>query len=188
MAAGSALNNTMDSQIRTATSDDREDIRQVHLAAFPASENALIAALAVNLLSEKTCPETISLVATIGDSIIGHIAFSPVTIDDGMDWHGYILSPAGVVPGDQQRGIGTALIENGIQLLTRNKVNVLFVYGDPDYYGRFGFSFAAAENYAAPYELKYPFGWQATVLNPGRIRNHAARLSCVPALHQPALW
>ena len=62
--------------IRSATSDDREAIHEVHLRAFPDSENELVAALAVKLLTEPTEPATINLVAEADDGIIGHIAFS----------------------------------------------------------------------------------------------------------------
>ena len=44
-------------------------------------------------------------------------------------------------------------------------VNVVFVYGDPKYYGKFGFSAEVASAYSPPYELQYPFGWQAVALN-----------------------
>lgn len=175
-------------RIRVATGHDREDIRRVHLRAFPEGENRLVATLAADLLIEKTEPETIALVAEMGADVVGHIAFSPVTADAKKHWLGYILAPLGVEPGYQKVGIGSRLIESGMELLSTRMVNYLFVYGDPEYYGRFGFSAEAASQYVPPYELKYPFGWQARVLNGGGSDGQGVRLSCVQSLRDPALW
>ncbi len=95
----------------------------------------MVATLAIDLLSEATSPETISLLAETDGQVIGHIAFSPVTADNHGEWVGYILAPLGVMPGHQKRRIGSQLIESGIEWLTEKSVDVLFVYGDPKYYG-----------------------------------------------------
>ena len=59
---------------------------------------------------------TISLVAEVDGRVVGHIAFSPVTISDGTaDWYG--LGPVSVLPDFQGRRIGTALVNNGLALL-----------------------------------------------------------------------
>ena len=178
----------MIAHIRVATSGDRDEICDVHLRAFPESENQLVATLAVNLLSEETNPETINLVAEMGGRVVGHIAFSPVTADSNKDWLGYILAPLGVKPEYQKGGIGSQLIEAGIERLSRMGVNTVFVYGDPKYYGRFGFTVEAATKFSPPYELQYPFGWQATVLREGGADEQAVELSCVASLRNPALW
>lgn len=175
-------------RIRAATSLDREDVRGVYLRAFPEGENRLVATLAVNLLDEETDPETISLVAEIGGGVVGHIAFSPVMADINKNWLGYILAPLGVEPEYHKIGIGSKLVESGMELLRKNMVNVIFVYGDPKYYGRFGFSAEAAAQFMPPYELKYPFGWQARVLHEGGLYDRVVKLSCVRSLRDPALW
>jgi len=178
----------MSARIRAATALDREDIRDVHLRAFPDSENQLVVTLAVNLLDGETVPETISLVAEAGGSVVGHIAFSPVMADADRNWLGYILAPLGVKPGYQNAGIGSKLIEGGMDLLSRKMVDVLFVYGDPKYYARFGFSTEAAARFVPPYPLRYPFGWQARVLREGATGDQTVKLTCVPSLRDPALW
>jgi putative acetyltransferase len=175
-------------RIRVATSLDREDIRGVHLRAFPEDENQLVATLAANLLNEETDPETIALVAEIGGDVVGHIAFSPVMADTNKNWLGYILAPLGVIPEHHKVGIGSKLIESGIELLSKKIASVLFVYGDPKYYGKFGFSAEAATQFIPPYELKYPFGWQARVLHEGDSDDRPVKLSCVQSLRDPALW
>ena len=175
-------------RILIATSLDRDDVRGVHLCAFPEGEREIVSKLAVNLLSEETTPKIISLVAETESTVVGHIAFSPVTIDNNENLQGYILVPLGVKPDYQKRHIGSKLIENGMQQLLKMGVNILFVYGDPKYYSRFGFRSDAANRYTPPYQLQYPFGWQAIALNDGNIAKSSIKIACVTSLCDPELW
>ncbi|MGD1898769.1 MAG: GNAT family N-acetyltransferase [Phormidesmis sp.] len=174
--------------VRTATHLDRDAIHHIHWSAFAAEERDLVAKLAVDLLSEKTSPSVISLVAESEGLIVGHVAFSPVTIESDEAFQGFILGPLGVMPDYQKRRIGTKLVESGIQQLSKIETDILFVYGDPKYYGRFGFSVEAAEPYIPPYKLQYPFGWQAVALRDYKARRTSASLVVVPSLSNPALW
>ena len=81
---------------------------------------------------------TLSLVAMEGDAIVGHVAFSPVTIDGKVaGWFG--LGPVSVRPDRQNKGIGTNLIGDGLDRLAEMGAAGCVVLGDPAYYGRFGF-------------------------------------------------
>jgi len=81
---------------------------------------------------------TISLVAEIEEKMVGHIAFSPVTISDGSrDWYG--LGPVSVQPKFQQQGIGQALIREGLSQLKALGAQSCVLVGEPAYYNRFGF-------------------------------------------------
>jgi putative acetyltransferase len=175
-------------RIRVATNLDRDDVRDVHWCAFSEGEKQMVSALAVNLLSEKTNPETISLVAEVEGAVLGHIAFSPVFVENDKCWVGYILAPLGVKPAYQKSRIGSKLIESGMQRLSKMGVNVVFVYGDPKYYRKFGFSADVASGYSPPYSLQYPFGWQAVVLNEDGFSAFTGKISCVAALSNSALW
>ena len=175
-------------RIRIATRLDCDDICGVHLCAFPEGEREIISKLAINLLYEEATPETISLVAETEGTVVGHVAFSPVIIDKNENLQGYILAPIGVKPDYQGFRIGSKLIESGIQQLVKMGVNILFVYGDPKYYNRFGFSADAAYQYAAPYKLQYPFGWQAIVLNECNVTKSPVKIVCVTPLCDPELW
>ncbi len=175
-------------QIREATIRDEEPIRQVHLNAFTESERQDVATLAVSLLSENTAPSTLNLVGESEEKIVGYVGLSPVFVASDPDWTGYILAPVGVLPEFQKQHVGTELIENGKQRLTERGVHVLFVYGDPAYYSRFGFSTEAAFAYVPPYELEFPHGWQAVVLNADANREPGQQLSCVDSLSDPRLW
>jgi putative acetyltransferase len=174
--------------IRVATSLDRGDIQSVHWSAFAEGEREIVAKLAVNLLSEETTPRTISLVAESEGIVIGHVAFSPVSIDNYENLQGYILAPLGVKPDYQKRCIGSKLIKSGMAQLSKMGVNILFVYGDPKYYSKFGFSVDAAKRYIPPYNLQYPFGWQGIVLNECSTGQSAIKIACVTSLSDPVLW
>jgi putative acetyltransferase len=159
-------------RIRVATNLDRDEVRKIHLCAFPEGEKQIVSTLAVNLLSEETSPKTISLVAEADGAAVGHIAFSPVTVNNNKSWKGYILAPLGVKSEYQKRQIGSKLLESGMEQLSKMGVNVLFVYGDPKYYGKFGFNTDLASGYLPPYELQYPFGGRQLSLTKAFLQNH----------------
>ncbi|MEP0189567.1 MAG: N-acetyltransferase [Erythrobacter sp.] len=92
---------------------------------------------------------TLSLVAEDAERIVGHIAFSPVTIADGaQDWYG--LGPVSVWLELQHKGIGGALIRRGITDLTREGARGMILLGSPVYYGRFGFVHEPQLTYPGP--------------------------------------
>ena len=72
------------------------------------------------------------------DAIFGYIAFSPATIGhEECNW--YQLAPVAVCPTLQHRGIGSALIGEGVEQLRRGGARGVAVVGNPAYYERFGF-------------------------------------------------
>jgi len=81
---------------------------------------------------------TVSLVGEIDQNVVGHVAFSPVTISDGSP-HWYGLGPVSVLPQHQRQGIGTALIREGLSLLKARGARGCVLVGEPAYYQRFGF-------------------------------------------------
>jgi len=124
--------------IRNETHDDVYAITEVTIAAFKTleisnhTEQFIIEALrAAKALA-------VSLVAEMDGRVIGHIAFSPVTISDGTgNWYG--LGPVSVLPEDQRQGIGKALIEEGLSRLKGLNAQGACLVGHPDYYRKFGF-------------------------------------------------
>lgn len=116
---------------------------------------------------------TVSLVALDGDAVVGHAAFSPVTIDGAdRDWFG--LGPISVRPDRQRSGIGGALIRQGLGRLGVLGARGCVVLGDPGYYGRFGFEADPALRYDGP-PARY---FQRLVIVPpsprGAVRFHPA--------------
>lgn len=81
----------------------------------------------------------LSLVATLDDHLMGHVAFSAVTIG-GLDRGWWGLGPLSVAPALQRRGIGSALVRSGLRRLGERRVAGCVVLGDPAYYARFGFA------------------------------------------------
>ena len=81
---------------------------------------------------------TVSLVACDGDEVVGHVAFSPVRID-GSDVGWFGLGPVSVKPERQGEGVGSALIREGLDRLRAMGAAGCVVFGEPAYYGRFGF-------------------------------------------------
>ncbi|WP_369026298.1 GNAT family N-acetyltransferase [Qipengyuania sp. RANM35] len=81
---------------------------------------------------------SLSLVAQDVERVIGHIAFSPVSISDGSEgWFG--LGPVSVWPELHGQGIGSSLIRQGIANLSAAGARGIVLLGSPEYYGRFGF-------------------------------------------------
>ena len=103
---------------------------------------------------------TVSLVAEVDGKVVGHIAFSPVTISDGTkDWYG--VGPVSVVPELQRQGIGKPLMREGLSRLKALGAGGSVLVGDPGYYEQFGFkSFADLGVAGVPqqYVLALPFG------------------------------
>jgi putative acetyltransferase len=81
---------------------------------------------------------TVSLVAEVDGVVVGHVAFSPVTISTGAQgWYG--VGPLSVVPELQRQGIGKLLMNEGLSLLRDTGAKGCVLVGDPGYYGHFGF-------------------------------------------------
>jgi putative acetyltransferase len=124
--------------IRSETNDDIGTIAEVTVAAFQTleisnhTEQFIIEALrAAGAL-------TVSLVAELGGRVVGHIAFSPVTISDGTpDWYG--LGPVSVLPEYQRQGLGKALVREGLLRLKGMHARGCCLVGHPDYYRKLGF-------------------------------------------------
>jgi len=124
--------------IRAETDADVTAITEVTVAAFKSlsisghTEQFIVEALrAANALS-------VSLVAAIDGRVLGHIAFSPLTISDGtQNWFG--LGPVSVLPELQRKGIGKALIQEGLSRLKDMNASGCCLVGHPDYYRKFGF-------------------------------------------------
>lgn len=117
--------------IRPETAEDIPSIRAVVHAAFERSSEAdLVDAL------RRADALNLSLVADIGSRIVGHVAFSPITI--GERHPALALAPLAVVPDCQRQGIGAALTRWSLDECRRPGHGVVIVLGGPAYHGRFG--------------------------------------------------
>jgi putative acetyltransferase len=110
-------------------------IHHIHTAAFgQVNEADLVDAL------RRYNALTISLVAIQDGRLVGHIAFSSVTITSSTATIQALgLGPMAVLPAYQRRGIGSQLVEAGLTACHNTPYRVVVVLGHPRYYPRFGF-------------------------------------------------
>ncbi len=146
--------------VRNEKKSDIEAISEVTIAAFKTlpishhTEQYIVSALrAADALA-------VSLVAEVDGRVIGHIAFSPVTISDGSQgW--YSVGPLSVLPEMQRQGVGKSLMNEGLRLLRESGAKGCVLVGEPDYYSRFGFRNIpdlVLEGVPQQYFLALPFG------------------------------
>jgi putative acetyltransferase len=135
--------------IRAETIQDHSAVHSVIESAFgQASEADLVDAL------RKVASPQISLVAVQDDQIVGHIFFSPVSVESERDIFTAIgLAPLAVLPEYQNHGIGSRLIQEGLMECQRRGQDIVFVVGHPEYYPRFGFTVAKEKGFRCEYPV-----------------------------------
>jgi putative acetyltransferase len=135
--------------IRPEKPEDIPAVRIVNERAFGgAAEADLVDALRQNGKA------TISLVAEDDDRVVGHILFSPVTIETGeRELVGVGLAPMSVIPERQNQRIGSLLVEEGLRRCRENGHRFVVVLGHPAYYPRFGFVPASSFGIKSEYDV-----------------------------------
>jgi putative acetyltransferase len=119
---------------------------------------------------------SISLVAIIDDEVVGHVAFSPVTTDEGATGLG--LGPLAVVQEHRNKGVGKHLVRTGLLAYKTADYGWAVVLGDPAYYGRFGF--AAASKFGLSDEFGGGEHFQALELAQGQLPTGAGLVRYAP--------
>lgn len=178
-------------QIRTDAPGEHEAIYAVHLAAFGEAQGAEIAQLTLALLGDETACPLLSLVGETEGRVCGHVLFTHAPVEGftgAVDSR--ILAPLAVHPDFQKQGLGGTLIVEGLARLKAAGTQLVFVLGDPDYYGRFGFRPAGDYGLVAPYEIPpecYP-GWMVLELFPGTLSKVQGKVCCARSLDDPRHW
>jgi len=158
-------------QIRAEQEADRAAIQALNDAAFGTpAESGLVAAL-----REQARP-VISLVAEDGVAIVGHIMFSPVALPGCPELRIMGLAPMAVLPEQQRKGIGSALVRAGLERCRRLGFGAVVVLGHPDYYPRFGFSPAARFGPGCEYRVPEEV-FMAMELRPGYLHDAAGTIN-----------
>lgn len=142
--------------LREEQEQDWEAVRRLHLEAF-GDHGQVVADLVDALRGQLTDGNGVSLVAVDeNQEVIGHVMFTRGLLDAPRRLvEVQVLSPLAVLPARQNRGVGTALITAGLQVMVERSVPVVFLEGDPGYYSRLGFAPGAPQGFRKP-SLRIP--------------------------------
>ncbi len=167
-------------EIRAERPEESAAIRTVHQQAFYPSPNE---AHLVELL-RRAGRMAFSLVAVSDGLIVGHVAFSPVTIvpAPAMPRRALALGPIGVLPAYQRRGIGSRLIREGLETCRESGYGFVVLLGDPRYYRRFGF--VPASTYRLSNEYGAGDAFMALELQPGALHGVEGLVRYAPEFAQ----
>lgn len=136
----------------TIRPENPEDIRGIHRVNELAFGRPAEADL-VDALRDEARP-FLSLVAVQDEQVVGHICFTPVTIESGEgSFTAMGLAPMAVVPGLQNEGIGSQLVRRGLEECRRIGHGVVVVLGHSEYYPRFGFIPASRKGLRCEYPV-----------------------------------
>jgi putative acetyltransferase len=168
-------------EIRGSLPTDIPLIERLYPDAFPDED---LLPLVQELLREEQ--NVLSLVAVLDRTLAGHVVFTMCGIAGRPDKVA-LLGPLAVAPKMQRRGIGSALVREGLQRLKSERTLQVQVLGDPAYYGRFGFE--PDDCVIPPYPLpkEWLTAWQSIGLRDGKPTVQGT-LSVPPPWRQPALW
>ena len=135
-------------RVRSEESRDRAAIHSLNIAAFGRSAEADL----VDVLRDTASP-LVSLVADIGSAVVGHILFSPVSLMAGKHLRIMGLAPMAVAPEYQRKGVGSALVREGLRQCRELGYQAVVVLGHAEYYPRFGFVPAVQHSIRSEYEV-----------------------------------
>jgi putative acetyltransferase len=139
--------------IRQERPEDIPAVHKVHEAAFGTGVEAR---LVDNLRARGKA--VVSLVAEWEGHLVGHVLFSPVSVEPACaGCNGVGLGPIAVLPDYQRRGVGRGLVQEGLSACKRAGWSFVVVLGDPGFYRHFGFQRAYARGLRNEYGADYAF-------------------------------
>ena len=175
--------------LRQASEQDLQEVLQLHRTAFPAGEVEQIIKVVHELWSDTTDATHSALhwvITTLEQTMVGHLSLSSITNQDSQTV-GWILAPLAIAPAHQGQGLGSELVDHAIRHALSSHQPRILVYGDPAFYGRFGFDRQIAINVKPPFPLTQPMGWQG-ISAKGKELQHPVEMRCHPALMHAQLW
>lgn len=123
--------------VRGEKQADYADIFEINRLAFGREDEGI---LINDIRKTRSYEFGFSLVAVKEDKILGHALFSKGFITHrGRRFKCLVLGPIAVLPEHQRRGIGKALVNEGLERAKEVGFGAVVVVGDPVYYGQFGF-------------------------------------------------
>lgn len=123
--------------------------------------------------SSDFVPE-LDYVAVHDGTVVGNIMYTraKIVLDRSGEREVLCFGPLAVDPAFQGRGVGGALIERTKTLARELRYKAILIFGDPEYYSRFGF--IPAEQYGVGTSWGvYIISLQALELQPGALENCA---------------
>lgn len=149
-------------------------------------EGRIIGVLVSNMIETTEAQDLIGFVASSRDTVIGCIFFSRFVVPNNQV--AFMLSPVAVATNEQGKGIGQKLINHGLNYLKSMQTDLVFTYGDPNYYSKVGFRSISEQVVSAPFKLSQPEGWLAQSLDGGAINSMQGATTCVEAFNDPGIW
>ena len=162
-------------RIRAEQTEDHPAVYRVNQLAFGQTNEADL----VDALRSSATPY-ISLVATLEGEVIGHIFFSPVTVEsEEAAFTAMGLAPMAVLPTHQNQGVGSLLVREGLKECRRLGYDIVVVLGHPNYYPRFGFEPASSKGLRSEYDVPDEV-FLVTELRPGALAGRSALVKYHP--------
>lgn len=156
--------------IRPEQPVDQPAVYALNSTAFPTAVEASL----VDALRQQANP-LVSLVAVVQDAVVGHILFSPVTLQAHPELKLMGLAPMSVLPAQQRKGIGSALVHAGLAACRQAEVGAVVVLGHPEFYPRFGFRPASQAGIGCEYDVPDE-AFMLLELQPGYLKNASGTL------------
>lgn len=177
-------------QIRRSKESERAAISAIASSALEGEQGQEIAHLVDGLLDDATAAPLLSLVAEVDGRLVGHILFTAVKLATEQRLSAKILAPLAVSRDYQGKGVGSALINEGLKELAETGVGLVFVLGHPGYYIKFGFRPAHVLGFEAPYPIpsENADAWMVQELVPGIIGSIEGTIQCSEVLNHPQHW
>ena len=177
--------------IARGVAEREEAIVDLFVTSFTAAEGVdegrLIGGLVRDLLADTPAADIHVFRAEENAQVIAAAVFTRLRFLDDRRIV-VLLSPMAVAPHRQRQGVGRSLIVHALEALGSEGVDVAVTYGDPRFYGRFGFTHLTCEQARPPLPLSMPHGWLGRSLTSGPMPCLLGESRCVAALNRADIW
>lgn len=160
--------------------------RETFTASEGEQEGNVIGELVSNIIKDTAHEDLYVYTAIDDEKIIGCVCFTRLKFEQD-ERNVFIMAPVAVLPAYQSQGIGQGLIQHALSKLREINVDVLFTYGDPNYYCKTGFKQVSEDFAKAPLKLSFPEGWLAQSFHDD-FQAFKGGSSCVSAFNKAEYW